>query len=251
MEKKVYALNVDPELRDLIPPLTEEEHQMLEDSIVRDGCDTPLVVWNGTIVDGHNRYEICQRRGIPFAYEEMDFKNREAAMIWAIERQLARRNLNSYQRSVLALKFEPLYRKQAAINRRWASKGRLPKDRKNVIESHIKTRDELGKIAGVSHDTISKVSYIEKEADAETKRKLMNGEISIHRAFSGLSAKGSATQECLSAKRVSPFQGINMVVLADQLPGEELSLRNSNITVVLTDEPTYQKIMGLLSQKER
>ena len=70
MEKKVYDLKVDPELRDLIPPLSEEEHRMLEDSIVRDGCDTPLTVWDGTIVDGHNRYEICVRHNIPFAYAE-------------------------------------------------------------------------------------------------------------------------------------------------------------------------------------
>ena len=50
MEKKVYELKVDPELRDLIPPLSEEEHRMLEESILRDGCDTPLTVWDGTML---------------------------------------------------------------------------------------------------------------------------------------------------------------------------------------------------------
>ena len=64
-EKKVWALKVDDELRGLIPPLSTEERKMLEESIVRDGCDTPLTVWEGTIVDGHNRYDICREHGIP------------------------------------------------------------------------------------------------------------------------------------------------------------------------------------------
>lgn len=65
MEKQVYELTIDPDLRDLIPPLSEEEYRMLEDSIVRDGCDTPLTVWNGTIVDGHNRYAFARSTTSP------------------------------------------------------------------------------------------------------------------------------------------------------------------------------------------
>ena len=105
MEKKVYELRIDPELRDLIPPLSDEEKKMLEDSILRDGCDTPLIVWNGTIVDGHNRYDICRKHDIPFGIEEKDFEDRDAAMFWMLEHQLARRNLNSYQRSLVGLKY--------------------------------------------------------------------------------------------------------------------------------------------------
>ena len=66
-EKKVYDLTVDPEFRDLIPPLNEEELKLLEASIVADGCESPLIVWNGVIVDGHNRYAICRKHEIPFA----------------------------------------------------------------------------------------------------------------------------------------------------------------------------------------
>ena len=91
MEKKVYELRIDPELRDLIPPLSDEERKMLENSILRDGCDTPLIVWNGTIVDGHNRYEICTKHGIPFDTAEMDFPDRDAVMLWMIDQQRGRR----------------------------------------------------------------------------------------------------------------------------------------------------------------
>ena len=66
-EKKVYELTVDPEFRDLIPPLNEEELKLLEESLVADGCESPLTVWNGVIVDGHNRYAICRKHDIPFS----------------------------------------------------------------------------------------------------------------------------------------------------------------------------------------
>ena len=66
-EKKVCDLTVDPEFRDLIPPLNEEELKLLEESLVADGCESPLIVWNGVIIDGHNRYMICQKHDIPFS----------------------------------------------------------------------------------------------------------------------------------------------------------------------------------------
>ncbi len=54
-------LKIDSEFQSLIPPLTPEELAGLEDSLKSEGCRDALVVWNDTIVDGHNRYEICQR----------------------------------------------------------------------------------------------------------------------------------------------------------------------------------------------
>ncbi len=188
MEKKVYTLNVDPELRDLIPPLTEEEHQMLEDSIVRDGCDTPLVVWNSTIVDGHNRYEICQKHQVPFAYNERSFADKEAAMFWMLEHQLGRRNLNAYQRSELAIKHEPILSRMASL-RSLSGKAIDPPQNSAWGSAKGETRDKLAKMAGVSHDTIAKVKELDAKADDETKRKLRAGEVSIHKAYTDLKDK--------------------------------------------------------------
>lgn len=104
-EKKLYDLTVDPEFRDLIPPLNEEELKLLEESLVADGCESPLIVWNGVIVDGHNRYAICRKHEIPFAIQEKNFSSRDDAMLWMLRNQLGRRNLNNYQRVELVLKF--------------------------------------------------------------------------------------------------------------------------------------------------
>lgn len=49
-------LKIDERLRDVLIPLTDEKFAALEEDILRNGCIQPIIVWNGTIVDGHNRY---------------------------------------------------------------------------------------------------------------------------------------------------------------------------------------------------
>ena len=208
MEKTLYKLRIDPELHDLIPPLSEEEHKMLEESIVRDGCDTPLVVWKGTIVDGHNRYEICHKHNIPFAVEEKEFEDTEAAMFWMLERQLSRRNLNSYQRSELALKFAPMLQRIAKKNQ--GTRNDLTDNfRQNSAESSSTsfTATKMAEMAGVSHDTIKKVKKINNEADEDTKKALRSGEISIHKAYADIKAKEreGETRICERCGKEKPF----------------------------------------------
>jgi N6-adenosine-specific RNA methylase IME4/ParB-like chromosome segregation protein Spo0J len=100
---------IDPEFQALIPPLTEEERANLERDVVREGCRDALVCWrqedgNHVLIDGHNRFEICQRHGLPFSTTLLELSSREDAMVWIGEHQLHRRNLNESQRAMLAAK---------------------------------------------------------------------------------------------------------------------------------------------------
>ena len=55
-------LRIDPEFEGKIPPLTTEEFQQLENNILADGVViNPIIVWDGVIVDGHNRYRIVNK----------------------------------------------------------------------------------------------------------------------------------------------------------------------------------------------
>jgi DNA modification methylase len=86
---------IDPEFRKLIPELATEERKQLEDNLKAHGCRDPLVLWRGKniLLDGHNRYEICQRNGIAFKTIAIDVTDREAAADWIDANQLGRRNL--------------------------------------------------------------------------------------------------------------------------------------------------------------
>jgi len=63
---EIAQIKVDPEFQQLIPPLSADERDLLEKNIIQDGCRDPLVVWDGILLDGHNRLEICKAHDIPF-----------------------------------------------------------------------------------------------------------------------------------------------------------------------------------------
>ena len=92
-------LTIDPEFASKIPPLREEELKQLEENILADGVViNPLIVWDGVIVDGHNRYRILQKHPeIQFTTYEKQFSDRYAAIAWICKNQLGRRNLTSQQ----------------------------------------------------------------------------------------------------------------------------------------------------------
>ena len=96
-------LAIDPEFASKIPPLREEELKQLEENILADGVIiNPLIVWNGVIVDGHNRYRILQQYPeIQFSTYEKAFSNRYEAIAWICKNQLGRRNLTPEQRKYL------------------------------------------------------------------------------------------------------------------------------------------------------
>ena len=155
-------LIIDPVLKSLIPPLSDEEFKQLEENIKAEGCRDALVIWRGTIVDGHNRYKICNENDIPFKTEEKEFVDRDEAAEWIIRNQFGRRNLSLAQRCELAMKLKPAIQKKAKENQEKAG-GAVPAKSPKPVD----TREELAKIAGVSSNTISKVEKIHEKGTPE------------------------------------------------------------------------------------
>lgn len=96
-------LKIDPEFRDKIPPLTDAEFKQLEENIVADGeVREPIVAWDGTIIDGHNRWAIIQKHPeIPYRVKKMEFSDKWAAIYWMVNNQLGRRNITDEQKTYL------------------------------------------------------------------------------------------------------------------------------------------------------
>ena len=173
------AIRIDAEFKSLIPPLSGEEYDALEKSIVNEGCRDALILWGDTLIDGHNRYEICKRHGIKFDTAQKDFVNRNDAIVWMIQNQLGRRNLPAYERARLALRLKPAIADRAEARMKLGKPDPTP----NLAGGMSETRDIVAKAAGVSHGTIAKVEKIEEKAPVEVKRQLRSGEISIDKAY--------------------------------------------------------------------
>jgi len=171
------SLRVDAELEQLVPRLSSDELRLLEADLLAHGCRDRVVLCDGVILDGHNRYGICTQHGLPFEVLEMPFDNKEDAKAWVIRNQFARRNLNDYQKSVLALKLENMIASRSRQGQRTDLCQNSDKSKP------LDTKKELADMAGVSHDTIAKVKVIEAEANSQTKQQLIGGEISVNAAF--------------------------------------------------------------------
>ncbi len=105
--KTVTGIRIDREFQNLIPALSTEEREQLEANIVEHGgARDPLVVWHrddaaDILLDGHNRYEICERLGLPYEVEHLKFDTRDEAADWIDRNQLGRRNLSKQDYKLL------------------------------------------------------------------------------------------------------------------------------------------------------
>jgi len=177
-------LNVYPYFKNLIPSLSDEEYQLLKQDLKKKGCLSPIITWNDSIVDGHNRYQICSELELHFDVKQIEFDDRDEAKIWIIKNQFGRRNLRPFQRLELASCMEDVIAKQAKENQS-AGGGSVHQ----TSGKPVNTAKEMAKIADVSHDTYSKGKKIINEADEEDKEKLRLGNTSINAVYEKLKKK--------------------------------------------------------------
>lgn len=187
------SILIDKEFESLIPPLSAEEFQQLEENCVRDGIRDALIVWNqdgdDILIDGHNRFRIVGKHPtIQFNIRRMQFADRNEAIRWIILNQFGRRNLSAYDRSVLALKLKPVIAEKA--KERMLS-GKADPSQKS---GQGKTDKELAKVAGVSHDTIHKVEAIQKSGNEQLIKDIKEGRESINSGYQKVHPKKTPAQ---------------------------------------------------------
>ena len=191
MEEKY---RIDPELNAVLPELSDEDRASLEKSLLTDGYKgAPIMVWGDIIVDGHNRYEICNKHHIPFEVKEIHFENKEEAMRWMVRQQIGRRNLTPMQRIVLAEKYRPFYKEKADKNKS-ANGGNKKAELQNSAtpipdEQKIDVRVKLAEVAKVSTDTYSRGKKILESGDEELINQALKGDMSINKAYNQLRDK--------------------------------------------------------------
>lgn len=118
----MQSLTIDQEFRKWLMPLRADEYELLEQSIIKEGCREALVVWGDILVDGHNRYSICTKHGVDFTTVHVNFSGRDEALDWIVRNQLSRRNVTSEQRDYLMGKLYKENKRNVGENR-YTSKG--------------------------------------------------------------------------------------------------------------------------------
>ena len=168
-------LKIKKEFRNLIRPLHRQEYLQLEENILADGCRDPIITWNGYIVDGHNRYEICTKHGVEYEVLEKKFNSNEEAIAWICANQLGRRNISEETRKFLiGMQYESEKiihsRKNPSGSNQYddgddLSYGDLQEEPYSIFSGH-KTAQRIGEENHVSAATVMKYAQYTRALEA-------------------------------------------------------------------------------------
>lgn len=173
MKDELPKLKIDKEFQTLLYPLSEKEYKQLEENILADGCRDPITVWRNTIIDGHNRYEICTKHNLPFLIKKVSLKNREEAIAWICKNQLGRRNISEGTRRYLIGKRYEMEKLLGAHNAKGFNQYNNKEVRSKMLTepepeydpSTFRTREKIGKEYHISHATVSKYNIYSQALD--------------------------------------------------------------------------------------
>jgi 16S rRNA G966 N2-methylase RsmD len=200
-------LVIDEELKALIPPLSDDERRQLGDNLLAyGGARDPLIVWlkNGirTLIDGHNRYEICTQYKLKFQIEALEFSTKDDAKIWMIDNQKGRRNISDGWKFELAQAKKKILAEHGKENQR-QSLGRGKKGLSKVDKPFDhNTQQELAKDLGWSTGKVAMADKVWSSATSEVKEKVKAGDVSINQAYQEIrkEEKKQKQQEALHAR---------------------------------------------------
>ena len=217
---------VSEALKAYIDPLTPDEHAALERSLLAEGCRDALVLWGDLLVDGHNRYGICQQHGLPFqTVQNTRFQTMEDVHLWMIDQHLCRRSVSDFQRGVLALR-----KREIVAERRRQFLASVPTDTGAETEPApadvvtpvplpesplLKSREDIARAARLSSSQVVQIEKIQKQAAPEVVAAVKSGTLSLSAAAAVASlpeneqkeaAQGGAKALKLAAKTVREAQ---------------------------------------------
>jgi N6-adenosine-specific RNA methylase IME4 len=261
VEASTKELTINPVFQALIPPLSEEEYAQLEENLIENGIREAISIWDNTIVDGHNRYEIATKHNLPYSVISYEFDSEDDVKLWIFKNQIGRRNLPPFERVRLALHLKPVIAEKAKLQQIRKPVNSVVQNSAQQIESpndfaqanfseqieHLensvvqnsaqqnftKTRDIIADMAGVSHDTVSKVEKILDAGTPETLEKIKRGDITVHKAY----------QDTRSQERRDE-------ALTSDIKQPSLQLLDNNFSVIYADPPWESKFLADEDQED-
>ena len=243
-------IKIKEEFKNLIPALTKEEYKQLENNCIAEGIREKILIWNGFIIDGHNRYEISLKWNLEIQTETKHFKDEEAVKEWMILNQFGRRNLSNYQRSVLALQLEEVFSNKAKENQIRKPISVLAKWPKQKIN----TREELSKVAQVGERTLARVKKIQAQASEEVKAKLSTGEVSINSAYQEIKKEEKKAnfeaKKQLFEKEIKPENLNQKIIFGDSIKVLP-TLEKQSFDLLLSDPPYGMDFKSGWNNKEK
>lgn len=201
-------IKIDKEFSSWVRPLNSEEFSQLRSMVMSEGCRDPLVIWaeEGILIDGHNRYKICNDAGLPFSTHEISFADRDSVLEWIFNNSISRRNLQPIDKAQLVEKMKPIF-KRLAKARQEASRTK-PGEQVGQVVVNLpppnagKTRDQLGALVGVSGRTYDALAKVINHGDPEIINAVRDNIIGAQSASGILALPPEEQRNILDNKRI-------------------------------------------------
>jgi ParB-like chromosome segregation protein Spo0J len=240
-------IKISSEYQALVPAQSGHEYQSLKQSINENGFwnSHPIVInSDGIILDGHHRYRACQELAIEPKTAIMQFRDKLQEKLFVINSNLKRRHLNSFQRTELGLRSKSILQEIVKSNQSLGGKGvrnLTPLGRVDL---------EIGKLAGVSYDTVRKVELILNKNPQELLFRLRSGTESINGAHNKI-IKDQRRQELTikaASKAITTIANCNdrfQLINNDFRRVKEL--KDNSVDLIFTDPPYAEEDLSIYS----
>ena len=186
-EKPEPIIIIDKEIKDRLWLLEETEYENLKQSLIKDGCREPLIIWGNILIDGHNRYKICKGFNIEFKTIQKHFNSKNEALRWIDTNQLSRRNLLDWQRTILFGRISKLNKQEINIT-----------GPKGHFVASAGTQKNTASNLGITSKTIQRAEkYVEAYEDVER---------NIGKEKTDQLAKSITQQDMIQIGKLEPFK---------------------------------------------
>ena len=253
-------ITVNEELLAYIDPLTEDEKSALERSILAEGCRDALVLWGDVLVDGHNRYGICQKHGLPFqTVQNTRFQSMEDVHLWMIDQHLGRRSVSDFQRGVLALRKREIVAErraraaaafvagnaQAETQPEESSATATPAAASVPPPEDLSSREAIARAARLSSSQVVMIEKIQKQAAPELVAAVKSGTISLNAAAAVATLPAEEQVAAATAGKDELKQAAKRVREAKRKTREEAAPKNADETSQSADASNADELTTL------
>ena len=234
-------LKVNDELKALIPPLTDKEYQTLEQNIINEGCRDALIVWNDVIVDGHNRFEICQKHGIQYNVQDYEFDSLDDVKVWMIDNQDGRRNLTDGWKFELAQEKKKILAEKGRDKQlQTLKRGNKNPDLSKMDKTEHNTQKQIADDLGWSIGKTARADKVWNKADDDTKEKIKSNEISFNQAYNEIKKeekKQAKEQKLKQQAEEGAKKNIDIDLRLGDFENVFADVKDGSIDCIITDPP--------------
>jgi len=185
------ALKAHP-LADLLPYMSDSEFAGHKKSVELDGLQNPIILFQGMILDGRNRYQACKELGRPIAVFEF-VGTEQQALTYVLSSNQHRRNLTPSQRAIVAFDILPRIAEDTNLKRIEKLRETLARkaggecsaispNTQRELERTVSSRAIAADMMGVSENYVGHAKRI-KEADPELYEDVRVGRVTIPEAL--------------------------------------------------------------------